>query len=65
MFQITVIPGVAERRPEHEVKLFSAIQSATETNWILAFAGMTEKSLIIELKLLFCFTYENQMQNHF
>jgi hypothetical protein len=50
-FKITVIPGSAERRPGHEVKLF-AIHAAAETLWIAlksltpcpAFAGMTEKT---------------------
>jgi hypothetical protein len=35
-FAMTVIPGAAERRP--------GIQAPTETLWIPAFAGMTEKT---------------------
>jgi hypothetical protein len=42
MFQFTVIPGVAERRP--------GIQSAAETLWIPAFAGMTEKNSITKIQ---------------
>ena len=42
MFQFTVIPGAAERRP--------GIQSAAETLWIPAFAGMTEKNSITKIQ---------------
>jgi hypothetical protein len=38
-----VIPGAAERRPGHEVKLFSAIQEDRRNPWIPVFTGMTKK----------------------
>ncbi len=44
MFQFTVIPGAAERRP--------GIQSPSETLWIPAFAGMTKKTRSSRFKLL-------------
>jgi len=42
MFQFAVIPGAAERRPR--------IQSADETLWIPAFAGMTKKNSTIKIQ---------------
>jgi len=36
--------GRSEAEPRHEVKLFSAIQESIKTQWIPAFAGMTEKT---------------------
>ncbi len=44
MFQFAVIPGAAKRRP--------GIQSAAETLWIPAFAGMTKKTRSSRFKLL-------------
>jgi hypothetical protein len=44
MFQFAVIPGAAKRRP--------GIQSAAETLWIPAFAGMTKKSSNIKIQVV-------------